>query len=121
MPEHVHLLLSEPQRANLSTLVQALKLSFSRRLLTDNSCQAELWPVSRQFWQPRFYDFNIWTERKRVEKLRYIHRNPVKRCLVASPEQWRWNSFRWYVYGEVGPMKVCDTGVLVMRYRGKAA
>jgi putative transposase len=43
-------------------------------------------------WQKRFYDFNVWTERKRVEKLRYMLRNPVKRGLATSPELWRWNS-----------------------------
>jgi hypothetical protein len=35
-----------------------------------------------RFWQARFYDFNVWTKRKRIEKLRYIHRNPVERGLV---------------------------------------
>jgi hypothetical protein len=24
-------------------------------------------------WQPRFYDFNVWTEGKRIEKLSYMH------------------------------------------------
>ena len=52
------------------------------------------------FWQPRYYDFNVWSERKRVEKLRYLHRNPVKRGLVASAEDWAWSSFRHYVTGE---------------------
>lgn len=37
-------------------------------------------------WQRRFYDFNLWTSAKRVEKLRYMHRNPVKRGLVKRPE-----------------------------------
>ena len=37
------------------------------------------------FWQARFYDFNVWTSKKRVEKLRYMHRNPVKRGLVSLP------------------------------------
>ncbi|HYW40909.1 MAG TPA: hypothetical protein VE957_22595 [Terriglobales bacterium] len=37
-------------------------------------------------WQARYYDFNVWSEQKRVEKLRYIHRNPVKRGLVERPE-----------------------------------
>ena len=32
MPEHVHLLVSEPQRETLSTAVQALKLGFVRKL-----------------------------------------------------------------------------------------
>jgi hypothetical protein len=46
-----------------------------------------------------FYDFNVWTSRKRVEKLRYMHRNPVKRGLVESPELWRWSSYRSYAWG----------------------
>jgi hypothetical protein len=57
-------------------------------------------------WQKRFYDFNVWTERKRIEKLRYMHRNPVKRGLVEQPEQWKWSSFRAYRYGETGMVRV---------------
>ncbi len=41
-----------------------------------------------------------------MEKLRYIHRNPVTRGLVAAPEQWRWSSFRAYALGEKGPVAV---------------
>ena len=45
--------------------------------------QGLLWETSpKHVWQARFFDFNVWTERKRIEKLRYIHRNPVKRGLV---------------------------------------
>ncbi len=47
-------------------------------------------------WQRRFYDLNVWSERKRLEKLRYRHANPVKRRLVQSPDQWPWSSFRYY-------------------------
>ncbi|HEV3510627.1 MAG TPA: hypothetical protein VGS05_02915, partial [Candidatus Sulfotelmatobacter sp.] len=60
----------------------------------------------RAFWQARFYDFNVWTTKKRVEKLRYMHRNPVKRGLVKSPEQWRWSSYRHYALQEAGPVRV---------------
>jgi putative transposase len=74
-----------------------------------------------RFWQARFYDFNVWTERKRIEKLRYIHRNPVERGLVASPEQWRWSGFRWYLCGERGPVQINDTDILVMTVRSPAA
>ena len=72
---------------------------------------------AQRFWQNRFYDFNIWTEKKRIEKLRYIHRNPVKRGLVSSPEQWSWSSYGWYLYGEKGPVKINDTDILVMTVR----
>lgn len=135
MPEHVHLLLSEPQRDTLSTAIQALKLSFVRMLagaaVPTSRKTGETWGIpfsdedqaaqSRRFWQTRFYDFNIWTEKKRIEKLRYIHRNPVRRGLVASPELWPWSSFRWYWCGERGPVKINDTDILVMTVRPRPA
>ena len=71
-------------------------------------------------WQPRFYDFNVWTERKRIEKLRYMHRNPVKRELVASPDQWPWSSFRFYMYGESGLVRINHIDLMPMRRRPSA-
>ncbi len=131
MPEHVHLLLSEPQRGTLSTVIQALKLGFFRSLcgsgdnLNPESRRSGetrgTRSVPRRFWEHRFYDFNVRTERKRVEKLRYIHRNPVKRGLVESPELWRWSSFHCYMSGEVGPVRINDTEILVMKIRPPAA
>ncbi len=38
-----------------------------------------------QFWQRRYYDFNVHNPEKTTEKLRYMHRNPVKRGLVSKP------------------------------------
>ena len=123
MPEHFHLLVSEPQRNTLSTVMQALKLGFSRRWLSPGQALQQPAPnlAPRRIWQARFYDFNVWTERKRIEKLRYLHRNPVKRGLVASPEQWRWSSFRSYFCGEIGLVKINDTSILLMRVRKPAA
>ena len=60
----------------------------------------------RAFWQERFYDFNVWTTKKRVEKLRYIHRNPVQRGLVERPEDWKWSSFRHYASGVLGTVEI---------------
>ena len=94
MPEHVHLLLSEPQRAPLSKAVQALKLSVSMR------------SPERPFWQAHYYDFNVFTHDKFVEKLRYIHRNPVRRGLVSKPEDWAWSSFRHYQTGTRGTVEI---------------
>jgi len=37
----------------------------------------------------------VWTAKKETEKLKYMHRNPVVRGLVASPELWAWSSFRF--------------------------
>ena len=114
MPEHVHLLISEPQRGNPSAVMKALKQGFARRLLlglrrATDSKQMSLWeaPIGRgRIWQPRFYDFVVFSEHKRLEKLRYIHRNPVKRGLVEEPQHWAWSSFRHYAYDEPGPVLV---------------
>jgi putative transposase len=72
-------------------------------------------------WQARFYDFNVWTPRKRVEKLRYVHRNPVKRGLVDSPELWRWSSYRSYALGEAGAVRINGWDILKMKMRRPAA
>jgi len=93
MPEHVHLLLNEPERSTLAQAIKSLKQGVARRL----ALRAE-----DSFWQARYYDFNVWSEKKFVEKLRYIHRIPVTRGLVARPEDWRWSSLRHYALGEVG-------------------
>jgi putative transposase len=98
MPEHVHLLLSEPERKNLALALQMLKQMVSR-----NRAPAS---VHGPFWQARYYNFNVWSELKRVEKLRYIHRNPVKRGLVQRPEDWAWSSFRQYLTGEEGKVEI---------------
>ena len=112
MPEHVHLLLTEPEVGTPSTVMQVLKqraayVLLPRRKRIDRR-QRKLFDEEprRAFWQARFYDFNVWTTKKRVEKLRYMHRNPVKRGLVESPEQWRWSSYRHYLLDEDGPVRV---------------
>ncbi len=101
---------------------QVLKAGFGRGGLTlgRTAQQAGLWHFPHHIWQARFYDFNLWTERKRIEKLRYMHRNPVQRGLVESPEQWRWSSFRCYRCGEAGPVRINDTDILQMRVRAQA-
>jgi len=35
-----------------------------------------------------------------------MHRNPVKRGLVTTREEWRWSSFRMYACGEEGLVRV---------------
>ena len=98
MPEHVHLLLSEPECKNLALVLQMLKQMVSRNLQPASA--------KSPFWQARYYDFNVWSEEKRVEKLRYIHRNPVKRGLVERPEDWLWSSFHHYLTGEEGVVEI---------------
>jgi putative transposase len=94
MPEHVHLLVSEPKKALLSKAIQALKLSVAVQ------------SRQRPFWLPRYYDFNVSSEAKFVEKLRYIHRNPVARGLVTEPALWVSSSFLHYSTGKLGIVEI---------------
>lgn len=125
MPEHVHLLLSEPEREGgplkpeggpfkpafglsgdvhesskpqhtLADALKSLKQGVSRRLIGD----------AEHFWQKRYYDFNIRSYAQFVEKLRYIHRNPVKAGLCERPEDWEWSSFRHYATGYEGRVEI---------------
>src|SRR6267142_5794987 len=96
MPEHVHLLLSEPEKDTLADALKSLKQGVSRRLIGD----------AEHFWQKRYYDFNIRNYPQFVEKLRYIHRNPVKAGLCECPEDWEWSSFRHYATGCEGRVEI---------------
>lgn len=97
MPEHVHLLVSEPEHRDLAHAMQSLKQGVARTLALRST---------ESFWQERYYDFNVWSKKKFVEKLRYIHRNPVTRGLVERPEDWNWSSFRHYLTGERGVVEI---------------
>jgi REP element-mobilizing transposase RayT len=111
MPEHVHLLLSEPQLGTSplkptpglngppmvhSDALKSLKQGIARRLIGH----------AEHFWQKRYYDFNIRDYPQFVEKLRYVHRNPVKAGLCEHPEEWEWSSFRHYATGFVGRVEI---------------
>jgi len=113
MPEHFHLLIWPGERANPSQIIQSLKertAIFIVKTLRQNRqfpwCRKMLERLTLpltvshhgpyRVWQRRFYDLNVWSEKKRLEKLTYMHANPVKRGLVLSPDQWAWSSFRHY-------------------------
>jgi putative transposase len=104
MPEHVHLLISEPVKGIPSTVIQVLKQRVSRRLRRKKGTPAAQLKLIFEddadslphFWQRRFYDFNVWSLKKKIEKLHYMHMNPLKRKLVDHPKDWPWSSFSFY-------------------------
>jgi putative transposase len=97
MPNHLHLLMSEPERGTVSTVLQMLKQRVAREMRRRNrrpregqmafafECGGE---KPGAFWQARFYDFNAYSKGKRKEKLNYMHANPVIRKLVKHPRDW---------------------------------
>ena len=81
MPNHVHLLISEPPKSTPSEVLKVLKQRVSRdfrkRRRRAPAEQLRLaFPRNDEslprFWQPRFYDFNVWSKKKVREKLEYM-------------------------------------------------
>ena len=116
MPEHVHLLLSEPEQGTLAQAIHYLKLSFAKRVrsLAAMSAHVKVQPkdvkpghsYSNGFWQKRYYDRNVRNWQEFTVKLRYLHRNPVKRGLVKEAAEWKWSSFRHYAFREIGVVEI---------------
>ncbi len=111
MPEHVHLLISEPERGTVANAIQSLKICSAKRGKPHISQRMGNVGDPVPFWQKRYYDRNVGAK-EFTEKLRYIHRNPVRRGLVASAVEWKWSSFRHYATGE-------DCGVQMECWRSR--
>jgi putative transposase len=113
MPEHVHLLISEPPSVPPAKVIQVFKQRVSRRMRgKKRACGGQLslrFPEAvgelRRFWQRRYYDFNVYSRRKLWEKLHYMHANPVEEHLVRYPRDWPWSSWSSYATGE-GMLKI---------------
>jgi putative transposase len=75
MPEHVHLLMTEPVKGDPSKALQVLKQRVSGQLL--EKIRGDGLVSKPHFWMRRFYDFNVWSGKKITEKLNYMHLNPI--------------------------------------------
>ena len=101
MPEHVHLLMSEPREGNPPRVLQVLKQKVSLALRAKRSKTSrgqvclQFDEGGEDFRQRRFYDFNVWSARKVQEKLDYTHANPVKRKLVLHRKECSWSSWSY--------------------------
>lgn len=105
MPEHVHLLTSEPEVRTLASFLRVVKGESSKLLKGTRD----------KFWQTRYYDFNTFTTNKFVEKVQYVHRNPVTRGLVTRPEDYRWSSFNHYAAGQSRTIQIDSQWAKVFR------
>jgi putative transposase len=116
MENHLHLIASAP---NLSKEVANFK-SFTARSIIDWLKQGQAAYLLEQFrfhkqphkvtqtyqlWQEGSHPQAIANEAMLVQKLEYIHNNPVRRGYVDDPAHWRYSSYRNYV-GQLGLLPV---------------
>ena len=105
MPEHVHLLVyPRPDADEIKDLLYAIKRPFSYRVkkLLEQSNSYLLDQLTVQtggrtrfhYWQAGpGYDRNISSMTVMEKVIDYIHKNPVRRGLCVSPDQWKWSSW----------------------------
>lgn len=106
MPDHVHLLTDAPRKP--SVVLQYIKGIIGHRVIeylkTHNfksslrKLQHVEWKRKHQFslWQHDSDVFSVTSESKFMEKVNYIHLNPVRAGLVERVEEYRWSSARWW-------------------------
>ena len=103
MPDHVHAIVRFPEPDQLSHFMKQWKQCSSvhlKRLFRGPlAAYASGIDPAEPVWQPRYYDFNVYSDEKMEEKLQYMHQNPVRAGLVARPRDWPWSSARYYETG----------------------
>lgn len=116
MPEHVHILIRPRDGIPASRLLNFVKKSVAQRVITrwKRLKAPVLTAIVRDDESPRFwqkgggFDRNVREAAEFAKEVRYIHRNPVERGLVANPEDWQWSSVRWWMGMRDGELE-CDS------------
>lgn len=100
MPDYVHALLWFPLPGQLIHFIHEWKRqsSYSIRVWYRERAPnyAHGFGEGNKFWQPKYHAFEIYERNKWLEKLSYMHLNPVRAKLVERAVDWRWSSARWY-------------------------
>jgi REP element-mobilizing transposase RayT len=117
LDSHFHAVLAAP---DLSQVLADLKRHTAQRLIEQlekehctwllrqlRDCRLTHKPESlHQVWQEGSHPQALMSDRIMEQKLEYLHNNPVKRGLVASPEHWRYSSAHEWLEDAVPLLKV---------------
>jgi REP-associated tyrosine transposase len=97
MPNHWHALVVPRPGDTLASLMEAAKISGTRRINNGRKARGPL-------WQARYFDSIIWNVKGFNDTLAYMHLNPVRKGLVRRPEEWAWSSI--HSFGGPGPVRL---------------
>ena len=111
LDNHFHAIVSGP---DLADTIRDLKRCTSRALLAQIRDEKREWLLNQlayyrsahkktatepQVWQEGVHPQAIVSDEMMLQKLEYLHNNPVKRRMVASPEHWTWSSAHEWLPG----------------------
>ena len=117
MPSHLHLILSAKDPARLSDILRDFKQFTSRRIIQQIKGKKEsrrTWLLERfakaasniskirhyQLWQAGNHPKVLFSPSFYLQKLRYIHQNPVKAMIVSQAEHYVFSSAIDYAGGK---------------------
>jgi putative transposase len=124
MPDHVHLIIN-PINCDISKVMNSLKSAAARKVidwLKEFKHQSSLGKLAlatpqkrghnHALWQKDFSAIDLWSPKFILQKLNYVHLNPVRAGLCKHPAEWKWSSYRAYFPHEPGsvPIEVDSRG-----------
>ena len=109
MSNHIHLIWqalpeNTPEKIRLSFMkFTAQQIKF--QLIKDNPGYLNKFKVDKkdrafQFWKRNAMSIDLFTEKVFLQKLQYIHNNPVKAGMCKFPEEYKYSSANTYNGGE---------------------
>ena len=117
LDSHFHAILAALE---LSAILRDLKSFTAQQILAQVGREGRDWLLNQlayyraahkqtahQVWQEGSHPQAIMSDVMMEQKLEYLHNNPVKRGLVASPEHWRYSSAHEWLPG-AQPVLRCD-------------
>jgi REP element-mobilizing transposase RayT len=118
LDNHFHAILAAP---DLGTVLAELKRFTARRILEQLRADGREWLLNQlhyfraahkthsehQVWQEGSHPQSIRSDEMMLQKLEYLHNNPVKRGLVLAAEHWRYSSAHAWLEGGQ-PLLRCD-------------
>jgi putative transposase len=84
MPDHLHLIII-PRGKNISQAMHSIKSFSSKEINRINSRNGRI-------WQSSFRDFTVYAKELLLEKIAYIHDNPVRKGWVLKAERYNFSS-----------------------------
>lgn len=121
MPTHVHAIVSANDGKDLSDILRDSRKFTSREIvnqLKEDGCMFFDWILrdaarkdgrpegSYKVWQAGFHPETLETEKFVLQKLEYMHNNPLRKGLIEKQEHWRYSSAGFYLNGSVGPLDI---------------
>jgi REP element-mobilizing transposase RayT len=117
LDNHFHAIASGPQ---LARALADLRRFTARELLNQLKLEGRDWLINQlayfcaahkqesrhQVWQEGLHPQAVPSDKIMLQKLEYLHNNPLKRGLVASPEHWRYSSAHEWLEGATPTMRV---------------